>query len=304
MEKIYDVTKDYVHTRIDRWIRKNICQIPQGLIEKNLRNKNITVNKLRVKSSYKLQSNDKILLRNFNPKSRILNKKKYTPLKKDIAESTKFIIENNDNFAVLNKPSGLAVQSGTKSKRNLIDIISNNESISCSKPFLVHRIDKDTSGILIVAKNKPYAQLFTSLFRIRKIHKSYLSICTGEFENQKGELIDTLVRYEGHKKILEKAVTYYKVLDKNNLATLLLLNPITGRKHQIRKQLSTFGHTIFGDTKYNFAKHLFNKKNFLMLHAYAVKFMINEKKFEYKVAVPDYFKNMLETKKLKFPQNF
>ena len=192
MDTIYSVNKLYLNTRIDKWIRKNICDVPQGLIEKNLRNKNITVNQLKVKSSYKLKSDDKIIIRNFNPKLRISSvKKKYIPVKKDLIFSSNFIVENNENFAVINKPSGLAVQSGTKSKRNLIDIISENKDFDCKKPYLVHRIDKDTSGLLVVAKNKAYAQLFTSLFRIRKIHKAYLTICEGEISNNKGTFENT-----------------------------------------------------------------------------------------------------------------
>ena len=81
-------------------------------------------------------------------------------------------IENNENFVVINKPAGISVQSGTKSKRNIIDILSFQEFEG--KPYPVHRIDKETSGIIIVAKNRKYAQLFTHLFRIRKIHKIYL----------------------------------------------------------------------------------------------------------------------------------
>ena len=82
MDTIYRVNKDYLNTRIDRWVRKNICKIPQGLIEKNLRNQNITVNKLKVKSSYKLKSDDEIIIRNFSPKGRVVSQKKNTYLKK------------------------------------------------------------------------------------------------------------------------------------------------------------------------------------------------------------------------------
>ena len=305
MDTIYRVNRDYLNTRIDRWVRKNICKVPQGLIEKNLRNQNITVNKLKVKSSYKLKSDDEIIIRNFSPKGRVVSqKKKYIPEKTEISDSSKFFIENNENFVIVNKPSGLAVQGGTKSSKNLIDIISHNHFFSCKKPFLVHRIDKDTSGILIIAKNKSYAQLFTTLFRIRKIHKTYLSICSGQISNQKGKFISTLIRYEKNKKVNEKAITNYKILDKNSLATLILVNPVTGRKHQIRKQLSSAGHPIFGDIKYNFSEFKSNMKNRLMLHSYSIKFIINDEKHEYKVNVPEYFKNMLKAKRLTLPKNF
>jgi len=217
MDKIFLVKKDFVNSRIDRWIKRNIRQVPQSLIEKNLRNKNVTINKVKVKSSYKLKVDDKINLNNFNPtfSFHLSKKKKYIPSKGDIKDSEALIVEDNENFCVINKPYGLAVQGGSKIKKNLVDLITENKIFQNSKPFIVHRIDKETSGILIIAKNRKYAQLLTSLFRIRKIHKSYLSICYGEMEKTKGLFDGDLIRYNKDKKISERAITYYKVLDKN-----------------------------------------------------------------------------------------
>jgi len=305
MDKIFLVKKDFVNSRIDRWIKRNICQVPQGLIEKNLRNKNVTINKIKVKSSYKLKIDDKIYLNNFSPafSYHLSNKKKYIPSKKDIKNSEAFIVEDNENFCVINKPYGLAVQGGSKIKKNLVDLIAGNKIFQNSKPFIVHRLDKETSGILIIAKNRKYAQLFTSLFRIRKIYKSYLSICHGEMEKAKGVFSGDLIRYDKDRKISEQAITNYKVLDKNINSTLLILNPITGRKHQIRKQLFSIGFPVIGDSKYNFHENKINKNSNLMLHAYSIKFMINEKKHKYTVNVPDYFKKMLLKKRLTLFKN-
>ena len=304
MDRIFQVKEDFINSRIDRWIKKNICQVPQGFIEKSLRNKKILVNKIKVKSSYKLKINDKIYLYSFAPRNINLNKKKkYVPSKLDIKDSNSFILENNENFCVINKPHGLPVQGGTKINKNLIDLINKNPIFSESKPYIVHRIDKETSGILIIAKNRKYAQLFTSLFRIRKIHKSYLCICHGEMNNKKGFFDFDLIRYEKDKKIFERAITNYKVLDKNTSSTLLILNPITGRKHQIRKQLFSIGFPVIGDLKYNFPENKVNKNKKLLLHAYSIKFMINEKKYEYTVDVPDYFKKMLLIKRLTLTKN-
>ena len=263
MDKIFLVKKDFVNSRIDRWIKRNICQVPQGLIEKILRNRNITINKTKVKSSYKLKIDDKIYLNNFSPtfSYHLSKKKKYIPSKRDIKDSESLIVEDNENFCIINKPYGLPVQGGTKIKKNLIDLIRENKIFINSEPFIVHRIDKETSGILIIAKNRKYAQLFTSLFRIRKIHKSYLSICHGEMEKTKGVFSGYLIRYDKDRKISELAITNYKVLDKNTNSTLLILNPITGRKHQIRKQLFSIGFPVIGDSKYNFQKNKINRNN-------------------------------------------
>ena len=304
MDKIFLVKKDFINSRIDRWIKRNICHVPQSLIEKNLRNKSVTVNKLKVKSSYKLEINDKIYIKNFNPRQyNLILSKKYIPSKRDINDSEDLIVENNENFCIINKPYGLAVQGGSKIKKNLVDLIAKNRIFLNSKPFIVHRLDKETTGIIIIAKNRKYAQLFTSLFRIRKIHKSYLSICYGEMEKNKGIFDENLIRYDKDKKISERAITYYKVLDKNINSTLLILNPITGRKHQIRKQLFSKGYPVIGDTKYNFPGNKINKSKNLMLHAYSIKFMINEKKYKYTINVPNYFKKMLLTKRLTLSKN-
>ena len=304
MEKFILISEEYENTRIDRWIKKNIARVPQSFIEKNLRNKSITINKVKVQSSYKLKVNDKIFLQNFNPKTiNLPRKKKYIPTKRDVKESTTFIVENNDNFCVINKPHGLAVQGGTKINKNLIDLISNNPIFNESKPYIVHRLDKETSGVIIIAKNRKYAQLFTSLFRIRRIHKTYISVCHGELDKPKGILNDDLVRYDSDRKIIEKAITHYKVLDKNTKASLLLLNPITGRKHQIRKHLSKIGFPIIGDEKYNFSNSQKYRKSHLMLHAYSIKFVINDKKYEFTVDIPDYFKKILQIKRLTLFKN-
>ena len=304
MEKFILISEEYENTRIDRWIKKNIARVPQSFIEKNLRNKSITINKVKVQSSYKLKVNDKIYLRNFNPKTiNLPRKKKYIPTKRDVKESTTFIVENNDNFCVINKPHGLAVQGGTRINKNLVDLISNNPIFNESKPYIVHRLDKETSGVIIIAKNRKYAQLFTSLFRIRRIHKTYISVCHGELDKSKGILNDDLTRFDSNKKIIEKAITHYKVLDKNTKASLLLLNPITGRKHQIRKHLSKIGFPIIGDEKYNFLTSKTYKENNLMLHAYSIKFVINDKKYEFTVDIPDYFKKILRIKRLTLFKN-
>ena len=116
----------------------------------------------------------------------------------------------------------------------------------------------------------------------------------------KGVIKDDLIRFENKKKIVEKAETKYEILDKNNNATFIQLNPITGRKHQLRKQLFNLGNSIIGDKKYNSKIYTkINNKN-LMLHSYEIKFKINEKKYTFRATPPDYFRNMLKTKRLNF----
>tara|TARA_Y200000002_G_C22515613_1_gene593267 strand:- start:7 stop:885 length:879 start_codon:yes stop_codon:yes gene_type:complete len=287
--------------RIDRWIRNTLGKLPQGLIEKNLRNGKIKVNKKKIKSSYKIQTNDEIDIFNLNFQEKNHQKNiKFDPSNYVIKSNEDLIIENNENFIVLNKSTGISVQGGTKSKKNLVDIFAKSEIFSGTKPYSVHRLDKDTSGVFIMAKNRQTAQLFTSLFRLRKVHKTYLAICHGELEKNSGEFNDDLIRYDNGKKIIEKAKTIFKVIDKNSNSSLVQMKPITGRKHQLRKQLFNIGHSIYGDKKYRSSNSDKGINKNLMLHSFEIKFMINNKKHTYQALLPDYFQKLLKTKRLNF----
>ncbi len=301
MKKSYIVDNTYNDIRLDKWIKKKISNLPQALIEKNIRKGKIKINNKKSKSSQKVKTNDKIYFYNFKFIEKKLEKNtKFNPSKHIIRENENSIIDNNENFVVINKKSGISVQGGTKSKKNIIDIFTKSKIFFETKPFSVHRLDKETSGIFLLAKNRETAQLLTSLFRMRKIHKTYLAICKGEILKNSGELNHDLIKYENNKKIIEKAKTIYKVIDKNSFYTLVELKPITGRKHQLRKQLYEIGHPIYGDRKYNEIKLKSTFKINLMLHSYQIKFIINNIKYTYKALLPDHFMKFLKLKRLSF----
>ena len=301
MIKSYIVESTFNNMRFDRWLRIKLGKVPQGLIEKTLRSGKIKINKKKVKSSFKIKTNDKVDIFNFNFKEEVSQKKiKFLPSNEVIKANEDLIIDNNDDFVVLNKSSGISVQGGTKSKKNLIDIFTKSEIFHGTKPYSVHRLDKDTSGVFIMAKNRETAQLLTSLFRLRKVHKTYLAICNGELEKNSGQWSEELIRYENGKKIVEKAQTTFKVLDKNSNSSLVEMKPITGRKHQLRKQLFNIGHSIFGDKKYRSSTSDKGINKDLMLHSYQIRFMIKDKRYTYRALIPDYFKKLLKTKRLNF----
>ena len=302
MKKSYTVDSTCNDMRIDRWLRLKVGKIPQGLIEKYLRSGKIKINKKKVKSSTKVKTDDVINSFIVDFKETIVQKKiKFEPSRDIIKSNEDQIIDNNENFIVLNKSSGISVQGGTKSKKNLVDIFAKSEIFQGTKPYSVHRLDKDTSGVFIMAKTRESAQLLTSLFRLRKVHKTYLAICHGELVKDSGEWNDDLIRYDGEKKIIEKAKTIFKVLDKNSEASLVELKPITGRKHQLRKQLYALGQPIFGDIKYKLSSSSKGINKNLMLHSYQIKFIIDDVKHTYTALLPDYFRKLLKTKRLRFP---
>jgi 23S rRNA pseudouridine955/2504/2580 synthase len=301
MIKKFEVEKDFHNTRFDRWFKNKVLDIPQGLIEKIIRKNQVKVNGKKTKSYYRVQEKDLIEIFNIE-KIKKTEKNlitQYIPTNTEKDKYDDFIIENNENFIVINKPAGIAVQSGTKSFKNIVDTLRETKYFEDSKPFIVHRLDKETSGILIVAKTREYAQLFTSLFRIRKIHKTYLAVVYGEISKELKVLEDNLVLYEKERKIVQKATSYVKILKSNNEYSLLELRPITGRKHQLRKQLYNIGNSIIGDDKYYVkrGKDFIKSKN-LMLHAYEIKFMINNVKYNFTADLNREFSDFIIKKNL------
>ena len=296
MHKSYTVDDDYNDSRLDKWFKNKIINLPHSLLEKIIRQNKVKVNKKKTKSSYRLQKGDLIEIYDIS-KLKPVDKKeriKYIPKKKEIGTYDDYVIEDNENFIVINKPTGIPVQSGTKSFKNIIDILKSSKYFENSKPFIVHRLDKETSGVLIIAKNRKYAQLFTSLFRIRKIHKTYLAIVYGKVDKSIRVMKDDLVYYENNKKIFQKAVSNLKIIKSNEGYSYLELNPITGRKHQLRRQLLTIGCPIIGDDKYFLNNRKRIKIKNLMLHAYKIKFMINNIQYNFKAKYNIPFEDFLK----------
>ena len=288
------VKQDYHNSRFDRWFKANVINLPQSLIEKIIRLNKVKINRKKAKSSYRVQSGDIIEIYDIS-KFKVSDRpkiSKYKPSRKEVDVYDDYILENNDNFVVINKPRGIAVQAGTKSFRNIIDVLKDSKYFENTKPYIVHRLDKETSGILIVAKNREYAQLFTSLFRIRKIHKTYIALTYGKISKEIKTLRDDLITYEKEKKIVQKAISYLKILKSSSDYTYVELNPLTGRKHQLRKQLYNIGNPIVGDDKYFInrrADKMKKKSNNLMLHAYKIKFMINNVQYNFKAEYSEEF---------------
>ena len=299
MPQTYTVENDYHNSRFDRWFKSKIISLPQSLIEKIIRQNKVKVNRKKTKSSYRIQKGDIIEVYDIS-KFKISDRPKvvkYKPSRKEVDIYDDYILENNNNFVVINKPAGIAVQAGTKSFKNIIDILKDTKYFDNLKPYIVHRLDKETSGVLIVAKTREYAQLFTSLFRIRKIHKTYIALTHGKVSKNVKTLKDDLITYDNEKKIIQNAVSHIRILKSSNEYTYVELNPITGRKHQLRKQLYNIGNPILGDDKYFISRRadkIKHKNKKLMLHAYKIKFMINDVQYNFKAEYDEDFENFIK----------
>ncbi|MDC0473140.1 RluA family pseudouridine synthase [Pelagibacteraceae bacterium] len=299
MPQTYTVDKDYHNTRFDRWFKAKVIGLPQSIVEKIIRLNKVKINRKKTKSSYRVQSGDIIEIYDIS-KFKVSDRPKtlkYKPSRKEVDVYDDYILENNDNFVVINKPTGIAVQSGTKSFKNIIDVLKKTKYFENTKPYIVHRLDKETSGVLIVAKTREYAQLFTSLFRIRKIHKTYIALTYGKIKEPINTLKDDLISFDNNKKIIQKAISHLKVIKSNDNYSYVELNPITGRKHQLRKQLYNIGNPIIGDDKYftnRRADKVKLKSKNLMLHAYKIKFMIKNIQYNFKANYNQNFEDFIK----------
>jgi 23S rRNA pseudouridine955/2504/2580 synthase len=297
---IFKIEEDFENIRLDKWFKKKVKPLPQSLIERTLRKGKILVNGKKVKSSYKIQINDEIkIYADIDNDDKIIKKKfSYLPSKKDYELIKNNILFENEHYFVLNKPYNLAVQSGTKTGKNIFDILKNYSETEYPAPHLVHRLDAETTGILIISKTHKSAKFFSEAFKNQTINKSYLALVDGVLENKNGTLKNELNYIENNKEKVHLSITNYRVISETRDLSLLLLNPETGRKHQLRRQLSFIKHPILGEKKYTNKGLNKSKELHLMLHAYKVEFLINSKKTVHQAEPSLYFQSFCKEKKI------
>ncbi len=295
MKKFYINSSDYQNLRVDKWLKTNFSTLKQSFIEKNIRKGNIKINKKKTSSNYRLKLNDIIEIFNYSTDTyknidKFIHKKEIPSKYKKIFMSS--ILFENSDFIILDKWAGIATQGGSKINISIDDIIKNISS----KYNLVHRLDRETSGLLIIAKNLQTTKIFGKLFKEQLISKIYFAICQGTPHNKESE-VKLLIE---NKKILNKSsnsLTRYKVYQTNKNFSTLLFAPRTGKTHQIRLVAKHLGAPIVGDTKYN--KMIKNNTETLKLNACSLKFEMNNKNYEFSTNLPDHFKKFMQKNSLK-----
>lgn len=225
----------------------------------------------------------------------------------DIDYIKSFVIYEDETCIVFNKPSGLAVQGGSGIKRDLDNLLNAFCKNPKKKPKLVHRIDRETSGIILVAKNKTNAAFYSEQFAQKHAKKIYYAIVSGapnppngiiDIPLKRGKVqgIDLALIAKPNDKDAQNAITHYESVKTNGNATLLKLSPITGRMHQLRAHLSHIGHPILGDNKYG-GTLIFDAKMVqrLCLHAASLEIAHpnGEKCFE--AAMPDDMQRLISS---------
>ena len=279
--KTFEVDSDFLDTRLDKFLKIKVSKLPQSLIEKNLRKKKILVNKKKSKSSYKLNLGDKIEIF-FDVKIEKSKTRKKIIKNDELIKIKKNIIFDCKDYLILNKPYGYASQDGLRVKKNIIDIL-NQES---KKYYIVHRLDMETTGVMLFAKNREYAKKFSDQFQSRDIKKKYYVIVKGTVPKNKGEII-TKERIK-NKEVVSKS--YFEVKNKNQSYSFLEVEILTGRKHQIRKQFSELGHPVIGDTRYGDK----NCKNQLCLFSYYIEFEYLNKIKKYSLKLPKFMEDFVQ----------
>ena len=263
--KIIKIKPEDDGIRLNRWFLREYPALSLGRLQKLLRTKQIKVDGKRAETSTRLLVGQEVRLPPLdNEKAAQVQK---TISQNDVEYVLSMVIYKDKNIIVLNKPSGLAVQGGTNTTRHVDGFLEALKFENAEKPRLVHRIDKDTSGLLVLARNRQTAETLTKAFREHDLQKTYLALTRGCPD-----------RFEG-----ENAGKKYALIE---------ASPLTGRTHQIRAHLEALGTPILGDAKY-FGSERYRSSEVadkLYLHAYKIDLSsIYGKKMLLKAEPPKHF---------------
>lgn len=286
--------------RLNRWFMKYYPNLTLGRLQKLLRTKQIKVDGKRAETSLKLAAGSEVRVPPMDEQPETgANRSEIS--RRDAEFILSLVIYKDDNIIVLNKPSGLAVQGGTNTSRHVDGMLEALRFELNEKPKLVHRIDKDTSGVLVLARNRTWADRLTKAFREHTLPKTYLALVNSCPKNPAGEIKAPLEKC-GEKSLVspdgKPAATVYKTLDEvGSKFALVEASPLTGRTHQIRAHMEYIGCPIVGDDKY-FGGEKRQKyasiPDKLYLHAYKIDLSaLYNKKTVIKAALPEHFKKAL-----------
>lgn len=296
-KQIIKVSKDFQDTRIDYWLKKNYPSFHYFFLCKLIRKGVVKINGRKCKQDKKLKENDQIKIPNILLKTNKISEQKISSHLSKLVKS--WVIYKNKDILVINKPNGIAVQGGSKIKLNLDLLLDSLKYSNLNRPKIVHRLDKDTSGILMLARNLETAKYLSLLFKERKIKKLYLAIVYGELYKSQDRLNSNIV-YNGKVHLSE---TYFWKLKSNNKYSLLLVKPITGRKHQIRKHLIAKNIQILGDKKYILYNDASADDESLNLHAYYFSYFDSfGKSKSFRAEIPKPFSDNLRKLRIEFDE--
>ncbi len=248
--------------RLDRWFRLHFPQVTQGHLQKLLRSGQVRVDGARAKANARLEAGQELRV----PP---LPEAASPPPKPPLSDADRRFLRDitlyeDDELLILNKPPGIAVQGGTRTVRHIDAMLEGLSEDKDRRPRLVHRLDRDTSGVLVVAKRRAVAARMGRLFQTRSVRKIYWALVRGVPKPPQGKVEAALVKTAGpegdrvrkarpgEQEVAQAAVTHYAVVDRaGQKAAWMSLKPVTGRQHQLRAHMAIIGHPILGDEKYH-----------------------------------------------------
>jgi 23S rRNA pseudouridine955/2504/2580 synthase len=285
------VTRDEAGMRVDRWFRAHFPEVGHGYLQKLLRSGQVRVDSKRVESSSRVEPGMQvrvpaIVRQPVKPKPASTAPAGTPKADRDLLE--KMILFEDEHVMVLNKPFGIAVQGGTGTKHHIDGILAGMSDRFGDRPRLVHRLDRDTTGVLLVAKTRVAAAKLGRTFQTRSAAKTYWALVKGVPRPPQGKVEAALVKATGPegdrvRKALPgeqdkamHATTHYSVIDRvAHKAAWVSLKPVTGRQHQLRAHMALIGHPIIGDNKYEGDTVLVDSGIDIQLHLHARRLVID-----------------------------
>jgi len=264
--KRHVVTAEEAGMRLDRWFKVHFPQVTFAYLNKLTRTGQVRVGGARAKTNTRLEAEQEIRVPPLAfdtrpadlPKSEV---KPLSPQERRLFDS--MVIHEDRDIFVLNKPSGFAVQGGSKTHHHLDGLLMGLGVELGERPLLVHRLDRDTSGVIVIAKRRSIASALGKLFATRAVKKTYWALVKGVPKPAQGRIEVALIKAKGpegdrmrasqpgEEDDEQRAVTFYSIIDKAPpIASWVSLKPVTGRQHQLRAHMAHIGTPIMGDEKY------------------------------------------------------
>ncbi len=255
------VSGDDSGMRLDRWMRARFPDLTQGRLQKLLRTGQVRIDGKRVKAAQRLVYGQTIRLPPLGMAT--IRPQAWPVSESDEAFAQSLVLHMDKDVIVLNKPAGIPVQGGSKVERHIDGMLDALTFDADERPRLVHRLDRDTSGVLLLARRRKVASDLGKVFRTRSARKIYWALAHGVPRPMQGRIDAALRKYSGGpegdrmhvvepgEEGAQRASTYYSVTGRAaELFSWLSLKPVTGRTHQLRVHLHHIGHGIVGDRKY------------------------------------------------------
>jgi len=307
--RTFTVNEDDDGIRLDRWFRRNQPEVSFTLVARWARTGQLRLDGKRVAPGERVVAGQEIRLPPIGTVTardapRRPKREPLTPDEEDFVRS--LVIHEDESAFVLNKPPGLATQGGTKTTNHLDRLLDGLADEGGNRPKLVHRLDKDTSGALLVARTARAAALFSRAFSGRTAKKIYWALVVGVPSTDEG-LIDAPLAKQpgtgGEKMHVDQehgapAKTRWRMIDRaGNRAAWLELQPLTGRTHQLRAHMAAIGHPIVGDGKYGGAESFLTGGISRKLHLHARRLRIDSPgggKVDVSAELPEHFRQSLD----------